>query len=812
MMQTILQDLRYGARLLLKHPGFTLIAVVTLALGIGANTAIFTVVNAALLRGLPYRDPGHLVHLWENTPQQQFPQREASYPDFLDWRQNQVFSGMAAYSGGGSFTLIGNDGPEQIRGGRVTANFFTVLGVDPFLGQGFRGDADQPGAERVVMLNYSFWQRRFGGEPKVIGQPLNLNGNSYTIIGVLPPGFQFAPRGAAELWVPLQPNEAQRERRYMHWVNVIARLKPAINQEQALSEMRTIARRIAQEHPESHAGTGIVLVPLNEQIVGQIRPLLIILLVAVGFVLLIACANVANLLLARAGTRHKEIAIRAALGAGRWRLIRQLLVESTLLALIGGSMGLLLAQWGVDALIAMIPDNMLSFMPYLRGLELDGRTLAFTGGLALMTSFVFGMAPAIQASKLDLQAVLKEGGKTSAGVTRHRLRDLLVAGEIALALVLLVGAGLMMKSLFHLLQVDPGFNPKNLLTFSISLPAAKYDQNEKISTFHRQLTARLEALAGVRGAGAVEVIPLIGGNTTRFYIAGQPRPAPGSETEANLRGVSANYFSVMEVPLIAGRHFNDRDKMDAPGVIIVNQTLAKAAFPGQDAVGRQLIFSGDDSTPTQIVGVVGDEKVNGLAAKTTPVVYYSFLQDSSPGLMKNMVVRTNGDPAHLMAAIRNECRTLEPGLTVAQMITMDQIITNSPATFMRRYPALLIGVFAAVALLLAAVGIYGVISFAVSQQTHEIGIRMALGARKLDVLKLVMWRGMLLTMMGIGAGLAAAVALTRLMSSLLFGVSATDPVTFAGVAVLLAVIAILACYIPARRATKVDPMVALRYE
>jgi putative ABC transport system permease protein len=598
----------------------------------------------------------------------------------------------------------------------------------------------------------------------------------------------------------------------MHWVNVIARLKPGISQTQAQSEMQVIAQRIAREHSESHAGTGIVLVPLNEQIVGQIRPLLLTLLVAVGFVLLIACANVTNLLLARSGARQKEIAIRAAIGAGRWRLIRQLLVESALLALLGGGMGLLLAQWGVDVLIAMIPDNMLNYMPYLRGLEPDSRTLAFTGGLALLTSFVFGLAPAVQASKIDLQAVLKEGGKTSAGATRHRLRDLLVAGEIALALVLLIGAGLMMKSLWQLLQVDPGFNPKNLLTFNISLPATKYDQNEKIYTFHDQLIERLEALPTVSGAATVNVIPLIGGNTTRFYVAGQPRPAPGTEIEANIRDVSANYFSVLGVSLIAGRHFNERDNIKAPDVIIVNQTLARAVFPGQDAVGRQVIFSSFEPTPIQIIGVVGDEKVNGLAAKTTPVIYYSFQQDSSPGLMRNVIVRTNADPASLAATIRNECRQLEQGMAVAQMITMDQIITNSPATFLRRYPALLIGVFAAVASLLAAVGIYGVISFAVSQQTHEIGIRMALGARKFDVLKLVMWRGMVLILIGIGSGLAAALALTRLMASLLFGVNATDPAIFAGVTVLLAAIAIIACYLPARRATKVDPMVALRYE
>jgi putative ABC transport system permease protein len=521
---------------------------------------------------------------------------------------------------------------------------------------------------------------------------------------------------------------------------------------------------------------------------------------------------VANLLLARASQRQKEIAVRAALGAGRWRLIRQLLIESALLALLGGGLGLLLAQWGVEALIAAIPDNVLNFMPYLRDLTLDGRTLAFTGALALVTIIVFGLAPALHASKLDLQSALKEGGRTSGEGSRRRLRDLLVVGEIALALVLLVGAGLMMKSLMRLLEVDPGFDPKNVLTFSVSLPAAKYDRNDEVYAFHHQLIARLESLPGVKGAGTVTVIPLIGGNTTRFYDAAQPRPAPGGETEANLREVSDNYFRVLGVPLIAGRHFTERDKADAPGVVIVNQTLAKRVFPSRDAVGQRLIFTGDDSTPNQIVGVVGDEKVNGLAEQTTPVVYYPFLQDTSPGLTKNLVVRTEGDPTAVVSAIRNECRTLEPGLTVAQVMTMEQIIANSPSTFMRRYPALLIGVFAAVALLLAAIGIYGVMSYSVSQQTREIGVRLALGARKLDVLRLVIGRGMLPALAGVGVGVAAAFGLTRLMTGLLFGVEASDPATFGLIALLLVVVALLACYIPARRAAKVDPMIALRCE
>ncbi|MGH9834747.1 MAG: ABC transporter permease [Blastocatellia bacterium] len=811
-MQTLWQDLRYGARLLLKHPAFTLIAVVTLALGIGGNTAIFTVVNAALLRSLPYQEPERLVYLRETTPQKSFPRREASYPDFLDWRQNQSFSGMAAYAGGGGFTLMGGDGPERIMAGRVTGNFFSVLGVEPMLGRLFREDEDQPNAERVVALSYGFWQRRFGGDPKVVGQTLNLSGDAYTIIGVLPPAFQFAPRGTVEVWAPWRPNEAQLTRRFMHWVNVIARLKPGVSEAQAQAEMQTIAGRIAQDHKDSHAGTNIVLTPLHEQIVRQIKPLLLVLLGAVGFVLLIACANVANLLLARASARQKEIAIRAALGAGRFRLIRQLLIESALLALLGGGLGLLLAQWGVEALIAAIPDNVLNFMPYLRGLALDGRTLAFTGALALVTIIVFGLAPALHASKLDLQSALKEGGRTSGEGSRRRLRDLLVVGEIALALVLLVGAGLMMKSLMRLLEVDPGFDPKNVLTFSVSLPAAKFDRNEEVYAFHHQLISRLESLPGVKGAGTVTVIPLIGGNTTRFYDAAQPRPAPGGETEANLREVSDNYFRVLGVPLVAGRHFNERDKADAPAVVIVNQTLAKRVFPNGDAVGQRLIFTGDDSSPNQIVGVVGDEKVNGLAEQTTPVVYYPFLQDTTPGLTKNLVVRTEGDPAALVSAIRNECRELEPGLTVAQVMTMEQIIANSPSTFMRRYPALLIGVFAAVALLLAAIGIYGVMSYSVSQQTREIGVRLALGARKLDVLRLVIGRGMLLALAGVGVGVVAAFGLMRLMTGLLFGVEASDPATFGLIALLLVVVALLACYIPARRATKVDPMVALRCE
>lgn len=810
-MESFWKDLRHSIRSLSKKPGFTFVVVLTLALAIGANTAIFSVVNAALLKPLPYREPERLVHLWEATPQQNYPKREASYPDFQDWRLCDAFDGVAAYRGGGGFMLATPESSERIEGGFVSGNFFSVLGVTPLLGRTLTEADEKQGAERVALLSYGFWQRRFSGDAGVVGKQIVLSGNSYQVIGVLPPEFQFAKRGAAEIWTPMQLSQSMMTRRFMHFVNVIARLKPGVNLEQAKAAMLPITGRIAQEYADSHAGTSIIVTPLHQEMVGNIKPLLVLLLVAVGFVLLIACSNVANLLLVRASGRQKEVAIRSALGASAWRLIRQLLTESLVLAVAGGAVGLLLARWGVDGLISAIPDNLLNFMPYLRSVKIDGSALAFTAALSLAVSLLFGLVPALHASKTDLQSVLKEGGKTSAASARQGLRNALVVAEVALALVLLVGAGLMLRSLWGLINVDPGFNPRNLLTFTFALPPAAYDSNEKLIVARQRMLAELAAIPGVEGAATVSTLPLIGGNTTRFYPANQPKPAPGDDTEANLRDISANYFNVMGVRLISGRYFTEQDAASSQNVVIINQSLAKRAFPNQDAAGQSIIITGD-SGAYLVAGVVADEKITGLDAQNTSVVYFPYQQDSSVGTASSIVVRTTGDPMSMSNTVRRKLQAFEPGISVFFVRTMDQIAATSPATFARRYPAMLIGLFAVVALLLAAIGIYGVISYAVSQQTHEIGVRIALGARPANILGLVMKKGVGLTLIGVALGLIASFVLTRLMADLLFGVSATDPLTFAGIAVLLTVVASVACYVPAQRAMKVDPMVALRYE
>jgi putative ABC transport system permease protein len=780
----------------------------TLALGIGASTAIFTVVDAALLRGLPYKSPDRLYHLWEKTPQKEYGQREFSYPDYEDYQQCTLFEGLAAYTGGGAI-LSGSGEPEPLAAPSASANFFSVLGVEPALGRTFQPGEDKPGAPRVTVLTYALWQRRFGGDPAVLNKALTLYGESYTVIGVLPAKFQFALR-PADLWLPYQPTQNQLTRRFMHGTNLIARLKPDVSVEQAQTEISMIASRIEHQYSDSHAGTGATLISLQEQVVGSVRPILVVLLAAVGFVLLIACANVASLLLTRSLSRQKEVAIRAALGANRWRVVRQMLTESLLLSVVGGAAGLLVAFWGVPALVSAIPVAQLNAMPFLNSLHIDGGILVFSFALSLLTGLVFGLAPALQSSRLDLNELLKEGGRNASAGAGHRLRSALVMTEIALAVVLLVGAGLMMKSLLHLLQVNVGFKTQNLLTMTVILPGSKYSEANRQISFNQELTEHIQSLPGVAGAGTVNILPLNSGNTTRFNVEGDPIPSPGQEIEANIRTVDENYFKTLGIPVIRGRMFDQRDNADAPGVVIIGRNVADRVFPGRDPIGKRLVYTGTKSPPDLIIGVVGDVKITGLDEAVKPVLYYPFRQ--SPAPVTTLVVRTNGDPNALVSSVRNEIQILEPEVAFFNVRTMEEMISTTPASFMRRFPALLISIFAGVALLLASIGIYGVVSYSVTQQTHYIGVRMALGAQASDILKMVIKQGLVLALAGVAIGVVAALALMRLLSSLLFEVRTNDGGTFAVVVGTLLLVALLACYLPARRATKVDPLVALRYE
>ncbi len=813
-MRSLLQDLQYGVRVLLRQPGFALVAVLTLALGVGANTAIFTVVDAALLRSLPYAEPERLVHLWETKPQADFGEREASYPDYLDWREGggEVFEAIGGYTEG-SFTLTAEgQSPERVNGAGVTASFFDVLGVKTAAGRAFNAEDESPSAERAAMLSHGLWRRRFGGDSNVIGKAVTLNGTGFNVVGVLPADFSFAKVGEADVWVLQRPTPMQRERRYFHWLQVVARLRKGVEFEAAQNRLTAVGARIAGEDPSAHAGTSVRLVPLQEEFVGGLKPILFVLLGAVGFVLLISCVNVANLLLARSTARKKEIAIRVALGASRWRLVRQLLTESTVLALLGGGLGLVLALWGVDLLVAAIPPAQLAMMPYLRELSLNGGVLVFTCALSILTGVLFGLTPALEATKTDLQESLKEGGRASGTKGAKGLRGFLVVSEVALALVLLVGAGLMLKSLLRMLSVDPGFRTENLLTLKLTLPSVRYGDDSKAAGFYEQLLGRVENLPGVRGAAAVSNLPLSGdGGTGTPQVVGRPQAESDASGESYLRTVSAGYFDVMGVPLLKGRALNERDRAGAQVVVLVNRTFAERTFPGEDPLGKRITFRFTaDLPPYEIVGVVGDEKVAGLDARTKPVIYFPYLQ--GPDSTMSLVVRTSSDPDGLASAVRGEVQALDREVPLYSVMTMERLIADSAQTFMRRYPAYLVGVFAGVALLLAVVGIYGVISYAVGQRTREIAIRVALGAQRRDVLGMVLRQGMLLALAGVVVGVAGALALTRLLAGLLFGVSAADPSVYAAVSALLMLIALLACYVPARRATKVDPMAALRYE
>jgi putative ABC transport system permease protein len=803
-MRTFWQDLRYGARMLLKQPGLTLVAVFTLALGIGANSAIFSVVNGVLLRPMPLEDPDRLIKIWETF----LPggQGTASAPNLKDWReQNTIFKGIAAYQFS-SFNLRGLESPERLQGATVSPNFFDVVGIRPRLGRAFQIGEDEAGRSRVALLSHRLWQRAFGGDAGVVGKEIPLNGENYTVIGVMPPEFRF-PSRQTEIWVPLVIPPDQINNRDNHWMFTLARLKPDASFEQAREQMAAIAKRIEQQYPDSQAGRGVFLIPLQEETVRDIRPALRALMFAVGFVLLIACANVANLLLGRATSRRREIAVRTALGAGRLRIVRQLLTESLLLAAAGGALGLASAKWGVEALLVLAEN----FLPRANEVGLDWRVATFTVALSLLTGVFFGLIPALQSSRVDLQSAMKEGAGAGGGAQTNWLRSALVVMEVAATLVLLIGAGLLIKSFIRLYETDLGFKAENVLTMSLALPQAKYPDVQAAAAFHQKLVERVASLPGARSAGVINYLPVQQwGFNGGIAIEGQDQYEPGREPLAEFRAISPDYFRTMSVPIISGRFCTAQDQSNSAPVVIVNQTLAQRYLPGQDPIGKRIRSIGNNWRT--VVGVVGDVRQSGVTQSVRAEVYVPVTQAIWTPLAQTMslVVRADAEPEALISAVRNAVREIDPAQPVFNVKTMEAVVTDSVAD--RRLNMQLLGIFAAVALTLAVIGIYSVMTYTVSQHTREIGIRMALGARPLDVLKLVVGQGMGLTLVGVGLGLAGAFGLTRLMATLLYGVKATDPPMFAVVSALLVIVSLLACYVPARRAMKVDPMVALRTE
>jgi putative ABC transport system permease protein len=801
-IETLFQDLRYSIRMLRRNPGFTFVAALTLALGIGANTAIFSVVNAVLLRPLPYHDPDRLVTA--------SPYRRATdgytilSPNFLNWRaQSQSFEQMAAYTTATS-DLTGGGEPERLTAGLVSAELFSTLGVPPALGRGFTATEDQLNGPPVVILSHRLWQRHFGGDPQLIGRAITLDGQSRRVIGVMPSGFQFPAE--LDLWLPLNLDTSGSSKR-MVIVNVVGRLKPGVTMEAARTDLTTILRREPRPSPNDNSDVQVRVIQLHERLVGDVQRALLALFGAVAFVLLIACANVANLLLARTSARQKEMAIRAAVGAGRLRLVRQLLAESLLLSLVGGGAGLFLATWSVKLLVRINPDG----VARLQESSVDGRVLGFTCVVAVVTGLLAGVFPALQASKTDVNETLKVQStiRPNGRGARHTLPSLMIA-EIALALVLSIGAGLMIKSFMRLLAVPKGFNPEGVLTLVLSPSRAQYPSGSpQLRAYYEEALARVRAIPGVQSGSLTSFLPLAGRTYRKmgFEIEGRG-PIEGS-FEVNC--ISPGYFGTMGLEMRSGRPITDQDGPGAPQVTVINETFARNFFPGENPIGRRLLFG---PTPKTIVGVAVDTRQNGLDQEVEPEIYTSYLQDGS-SYMRLVVRAASGQNsraglASLAVAIRNQIRALEPNEPINQVITMDRRLSDSVAQ--RRYQTQLFGVFAAVALVIATVGVYGVISYGVGQRTHEIGIRMALGAQSGDVLRMVIGQGMRLTMIGAALGVAAALGLTRALESLLFDISVTDPVTFVSITLLLVIVALVASYIPARRATKVDPLQALRHE
>ena len=814
LLETLTQDIRYGVRMLAKHKAFTSVAVITLALGIGANSAIFSVVNQLLLRPLPYRDAERVVMLWEVTPEGRH-QNSVSRANFRAWREQATsYQNIAAFSDQ-RVNLTDSGEPEELSVQFATPEIFKVLGVDPLLGRTLLPEDAEAGRSSVAVLSYGLWQRRFGGQPNIVGQQVTLNSVKVTVVGVMPQNFQFfiparsATGRPAELWtvLPMPTGGSANERG--RFLGTVGRLKDGVTADHAGAELRTIAARLSDEFPEFNKNYTAEVLPLREQFFGSVRRPLLLMLGAVAFVLLIACANVANLLLSLATSREKEIAVRAALGARRSRIIRQLLTESLLLALLGSTLGLIFAWLGIKALMLISPRDLVN----LQSVGLNFTVLAWTLGVSLLTGIIFGLAPALHISRLNLNDSLKEGGKSESSQASgsRRLRSALVVSEIALAVVLLASAGLLIRSFIRLQQVDRGFNTDNVLTMVVRLPGARYPEDPQVVNFFTQTLERVRQLPTVKSAGMVNYLPLYGGlgSTTGFKILGRPEPPPGQDPSTDVRVVDAGYFGTMGIPLLRGRNFSDNELREAKQVILINEALARQHFPNEEPIGKRLdVAMFEKPTPAEIIGVVGNVRYDSLIDASPPAVYFPH-PDLAYSFM-TLVVRTEGEPAAIAPAIQREIRSLDPNQPVSDVRTMNQVMSEWVSR--SRFNTLLLALFAGLATLLSAVGIFGVMNYSVALRTRELGLRLAVGAQPRQVLLLVLKQGFLLTLVGVGLGLAAAFALTRLLSGLLFGVQAFDLTTFASISVFLVMVSLLACYLPARRAMRIDPLSALRYE
>jgi putative ABC transport system permease protein len=814
-MNGLIQDFRYALRQLRKSPGFAAVAVITLALGIGFNTAIFSVVNAVLLRPLAFADASRLVRIWHVPPEKSFPGMTTfpvSAANYLDWeRQTQVFDHMAIYSYHG-FTVTGGDKPEQLSAGAVSSGFFATLGVQPILGRVLSPEEDQPGRSHVVVLSYRLWQEHFGGNPGIVGHDINLDGQPYLVAGVMPSNFQFPD--FAKMWTPMAWTDQERAVRGEHHSIVIARLKPGVELKQAQAEMNTMSDRLQQQYPDDDKGWGAVVVPMQQDLVSDVRPALLVLLGAVAFVLLIACVNVANLALAKTFSRQKEIAIRTALGATSARILRQILTETVLLALSGGALGLAFAHFAVRFIVAFLADK----LPHSIEVGLDSKVLLFTAVISVVTGIVAGVLPAWRLTRRDVNEALKQGlGRTDADAGGHRTRSVLVVSEVALSLILLIGAGLMIRSFQNLRNVNPGFDSRQVLTMSVMVSRAKFPSPDQAISFFDRVLQRVRSLPGVESAAVIDNIPLTGGSHQPIAIEGRPVVPMSEQPEVDVRLVSAGYMSAMHIPTLRGRGLSDTDVAGRPAVVLVSESMARQFWPGEDPVGKRLTLTFYPEAIREVVGVVGDVKLDSLdEMRPSATLYFPLDQVSVPAaggwrsFPMTLLVRSRSGSGELASAVSNAVHEADRDIPLVDISTMDELVENSLSQ--QRFNMLLLGAFAALALLLAAVGIYSVLSYSVKRSVREIGIRLALGAPVGEVLRMVVFEAMKPTLLGVAIGTAGALALGRVLSSLIFGVRPTDPVTFVAVAALLAAVALVASIVPAYRATKVDPMVALRYE